>query len=111
MAALKECAKMVTTSAGGCTTAFPFEAAIWLLEEQEELFGGTFAVQHSEVGMHRIFALHVWHYLSMAVCTRHDESFVEEALTRGSSFWSLHCKSPFLAQLARPEMFTMYQKS
>lgn len=41
MAAMKECARMVTTSAGGCTTPFPFEAAIWLLEEQEELFGFT----------------------------------------------------------------------
>lgn len=49
MAALKECAKMVTTSAGGCTTAFPFEAAIWLLEEQEELFGGTFPVRTTQV--------------------------------------------------------------
>lgn len=44
MAAMKECAKMVTTSAGGCTTPFPFEAAIWLLEEQEELFGFTHPV-------------------------------------------------------------------
>ena len=49
MAALRECAKMVTTSAGGCTTAFPFEAAIWLLEEQEELFGGTFPVRNTMV--------------------------------------------------------------
>ena len=40
---------MITTSAGGCTTPFPFEAAIWLLEEQEELFGGTFPVQNTEV--------------------------------------------------------------
>lgn len=24
---------------GGCCTVFPFEAAIWLLEEQEELVG------------------------------------------------------------------------
>ena len=38
---------MITTSAGGCTTAFPFEAAIWLLEEQEELYGGTFPVRTS----------------------------------------------------------------
>ena len=39
---------MITTSAGGCTTPFPFEAAIWLLEEQEELYGGTMPVR-SEV--------------------------------------------------------------
>lgn len=32
---------MITTHAGGCTTAFPFEAAIWLLEELEELYGGA----------------------------------------------------------------------
>lgn len=49
IAALRECARMVTTSAGGCTTPFPFEAAIWLLEEQEELFGGTFPVQNIQV--------------------------------------------------------------
>ena len=53
MAAMRECAKMMTTSAGGCTTPFPFEAAIWLLEEQEELFGGTFPVQNVEVGLAR----------------------------------------------------------
>lgn len=35
---------MITTSAGGCCTPFPFEAAIWLLEEQEELYGGVFPV-------------------------------------------------------------------
>ncbi len=39
-AALAECVRAVTTSAGGCCTPFPFEAAIWLLEEQEELCGG-----------------------------------------------------------------------
>lgn len=38
---------MITTSAGGCTTSFPFEAAIWLLEEQEELCGGTLPVYNS----------------------------------------------------------------
>ena len=47
MDALRECVKMITTSAGGCTTAFPFEAAIWLLEEQEELYGNTFPVRSS----------------------------------------------------------------
>lgn len=30
---------MITAPGGGCCTVFPFEAAIWLLEEQEELFG------------------------------------------------------------------------
>lgn len=45
MDALKECARLITTSVGGCTTAFPFEAAIWLLEEQEELYGNTFPVR------------------------------------------------------------------
>ena len=39
--AMRECVKMIATSAGGCCTSFPFEAAIWLLEEQEELCGGT----------------------------------------------------------------------
>ena len=32
---------MITAHAGGCTTPFPFEAAIWLLEELEELYGGA----------------------------------------------------------------------
>ncbi|KAK9814721.1 hypothetical protein WJX72_010484 [[Myrmecia] bisecta] len=39
--AMKECVRMITTS---CCTPFPFEAAIWLLEEQEELYGGTVPV-------------------------------------------------------------------
>ena len=30
---------MITSPGGGCCTVFPFEAAIWLLEEQEELVG------------------------------------------------------------------------
>ena len=30
---------MIAAPGGGCCTVFPFEAAIWLLEEQEELFG------------------------------------------------------------------------
>lgn len=38
--ALRECHKMISASAGGCCTAFPFEAAIWLWEEKEELYGG-----------------------------------------------------------------------
>lgn len=28
---------------GGCCTPYPFEAAIWLWEETEELYGGTLA--------------------------------------------------------------------
>ena len=32
---------MIAAPGGGCCTVFPFEAAIWLLEEQEELFGGN----------------------------------------------------------------------
>ncbi len=49
MEALRECVRMITTSAGGCTTPFPFEAAIWLLEEQEELYGGALPVYNSTV--------------------------------------------------------------
>eukprot|EP00884_Botryococcus_braunii_P003748 jgi/Botrbrau1/13374/Bobra.0194s0006.2 len=45
--ALQECVDMITTSAGGCTTPFPFEAAIWLLEEQEELYGGNTPVYNT----------------------------------------------------------------
>ena len=37
--ALAECVRMVVAP-GGCATAFPFEAAIWLLEEAEEIGGG-----------------------------------------------------------------------
>lgn len=47
MLALQECVDMITTSAGGCTTPFPFEAAIWLLEEQEELYGGNTPVYNT----------------------------------------------------------------
>jgi len=47
MEALRECVRMITASAGGCTTPFPFEAAIWLLEEQEELYGGAIPVYKS----------------------------------------------------------------
>ena len=49
MEALRECVRMITTSAGGCTTPFPFEAAIWLLEEQEELYGGALPVYNTAV--------------------------------------------------------------
>ena len=35
---------MIAACGGGCCTPFPFEAAIWLLEEQEELYGGVFPV-------------------------------------------------------------------
>ncbi len=47
MEALRECVRMITASAGGCTTPFPFEAAIWLLEEQEELYGGSIPIFNS----------------------------------------------------------------
>ena len=47
MEALRECVRMITASAGGCTTPFPFEAAIWLLEEQEELYGGSIPIYNS----------------------------------------------------------------
>ena len=47
MEALRECVRMITASAGGCTTPFPFEAAIWLLEEQEELYGGAIPIYNS----------------------------------------------------------------
>ena len=52
MDAMRECVRMITVSSGGCTTPFPFEAAIWLLEEQEELFGGSFPVRVGEVSPH-----------------------------------------------------------
>ena len=42
--ALRACVRMITAHAGGCTTPFPFEAAIWLLEELEELYGGAVPV-------------------------------------------------------------------
>lgn len=47
MEALRECVRMITANAGGCTTPFPFEAAIWLLEEQEELYGGAIPIYKS----------------------------------------------------------------
>lgn len=59
--ALKECIKMISAPGGGCCTVFPFEAAIWLLEEQEELFGngnGSKRVQRSSTmsctNLHRL---------------------------------------------------------
>ena len=30
---------MIAAPGGGCCSVFPFEAAIWLLEEQEEVVG------------------------------------------------------------------------
>lgn len=50
MEALRECVRMITANAGGCTTPFPFEAAIWLLEEQEELYGGSIPIYKSVCG-------------------------------------------------------------
>ena len=50
MEALRECVRMITASAGGCTTPFPFEAAIWLLEEQEELYGGAIPIYNAVRG-------------------------------------------------------------
>ena len=50
MEALRECVRMITANAGGCTTPFPFEAAIWLLEEQEELYGGSIPIYKSVRG-------------------------------------------------------------
>ena len=47
MEALRACVRMITSGAGGCTTSFPFEAAIWLLEEQEELYGGALPIYKS----------------------------------------------------------------
>ena len=40
LAALRTCKRMLETTSGGCCTPFPFEAAIWLWEETEELYGG-----------------------------------------------------------------------
>ncbi len=31
---------MIEATSGGCCTPYPFEAAIWLWEETEELYGG-----------------------------------------------------------------------
>lgn len=43
---------------GGCCTVFPFEAAIWLLEEQEELFGNKKRIHKSSsmscTNLHRL---------------------------------------------------------
>lgn len=38
--ALHVCKNMIEATKGGCCTAYPFEAAIWLWEETEELYGG-----------------------------------------------------------------------
>ena len=38
--ALRVCKSMIEATRGGCCTAFPVEAAIWLWEETEELYGG-----------------------------------------------------------------------
>lgn len=56
--ALKECMKMIAAPGGGCCTVFPFEAAIWLLEEQEELVGTN------KRSINRYWACH----LSLATC-------------------------------------------
>mmetsp|Transcript_3540 Transcript_3540/g.10271 ORF Transcript_3540/g.10271 Transcript_3540/m.10271 type:complete len:1007 (-) Transcript_3540:744-3764(-) len=40
LAALRTCKSMIEATRGGCCTPFPFEAAIWLWEETEELYGG-----------------------------------------------------------------------
>ena len=39
--ALRACKRMIESP--GCSTPFPFEAAIWLWEETEELYGGSLA--------------------------------------------------------------------
>ncbi len=39
--ALRACKRMIESP--GCSTPFPFEAAIWLWEETEELYGGQLA--------------------------------------------------------------------
>lgn len=54
MEAMRECVRMITNSAGGCCTPFPFEAAIWMLEEQEELYGGAAPVRNGEVGRFKL---------------------------------------------------------
>ena len=55
--ALRECIRMISAP-GGCCTVFPFEAAIWLLEEQEELFGNRKPVHKSSsmscTNLHRL---------------------------------------------------------
>ncbi len=35
---------MIYAPRGGCCTPLPYEAAIWLLEEEEEITGGRIAV-------------------------------------------------------------------
>ncbi len=40
-AAIEECTYMIVNPRGGCCTPLPYEAAVWLLEEEEELKGGS----------------------------------------------------------------------
>lgn len=48
LAALRECVKIICT--GGSCSSFAFEAAVWLLEEEEEITGGQVSVGSQEVG-------------------------------------------------------------
>lgn len=48
LAALRECVKIICT--GGACSSFAFEAAVWLLEEEEEITGGQVSVGGQEVG-------------------------------------------------------------
>ena len=52
--ALRECIAMICR--GGATTTLPFEAAVWLLEEEEEIKGGQVSVGGQEVGGHQALA-------------------------------------------------------
>ena len=44
LAALRECHAMIFNGRAGCTTPLPYEAAVWLLEEEEEIKGGHVSV-------------------------------------------------------------------
>lgn len=44
-AAIQLCNGMIASPGGGCCTVLPFEACIWLLEEEEELKGGQMKVR------------------------------------------------------------------
>ena len=54
LAALREC--IATICQGGACTPLPFEAAVWLLEEEEEIKGGQVSVGGQEVGGHLALA-------------------------------------------------------
>lgn len=71
--ALKECVKMINAPGGGCCTVFPYEAAIWLLEEQEELVGTN------KRSINRCCTCCLCQPLALAVCVETFRIFVKHA--------------------------------